>query len=94
MSYQEPSASPRLGVSAFSSPHSGTFTESEVEDAALAWLEGLGYTVFHGPEIAPGEPFAERETYTQVVLAGRLRQALTRLNPSVPPWRSTRPSAS
>jgi hypothetical protein len=27
------------------------FTESVVEDAALAWLESLGYTVKHGPEI-------------------------------------------
>jgi len=25
-----------------------------------AWLEGLGYTVLHGPNNAPGEPFAER----------------------------------
>jgi type I restriction enzyme R subunit len=31
------------------------FTESIVEDAALAWLESLGYAVKHGPEIAPGE---------------------------------------
>ena len=31
------------------------FTESVVEDAALAWLESLGYAVKHGPEIAPGE---------------------------------------
>ena len=30
------------------------FTESVIEDAALAWLEGLGYTGKHGPEIAPG----------------------------------------
>ena len=33
----------------------GAFTECVVEDAALAWLESLGYTVKHGPEIAPGE---------------------------------------
>jgi hypothetical protein len=33
------------------------FTESIVEDAALAWLESLGYVVKHGPEIAPGEFF-------------------------------------
>ena len=31
------------------------FTESVVEQAALAWLESLGWTVKHGPEIAPGE---------------------------------------
>ena len=33
----------------------GQFMESVVEDAALAWLESIGYTIKHGPEIAPGE---------------------------------------
>jgi type I restriction enzyme, R subunit len=28
-------------------------TESVVEEAALAWLESLGYAVKHGPEITP-----------------------------------------
>ena len=32
------------------------FRESVVEEAALAWLEALRYTVLHGPEIAVGEP--------------------------------------
>jgi type I restriction enzyme R subunit len=36
------------------------FTESIVEQAALAWLESLGYTILHGPDIAPGEPCAGR----------------------------------
>ncbi len=36
------------------------FTESVVEEAALEWLEGLGYAVLGGPEIAAGEPGAER----------------------------------
>lgn len=36
------------------------FTESVVEEAALAWLEALGYAVLHGPDIAVGEPAAER----------------------------------
>ena len=31
-----------------------SFTESIVEDAALAWLAGLGYSVLHGPDISPG----------------------------------------
>ena len=62
-----------------------TFTESIVEQAALAWLEGLGYHVMHGPDIAPGEPQSERDDYRQVVLEGRLRWALERLNPDIPP---------
>ena len=32
------------------------FTESVVEQAALAWLESTGWTVRNGAEIAPGEP--------------------------------------
>ena len=58
------------------------FTESIVEEAALAWLESLGYAIKHGPEIAPSELLSERTDYGQVVLANRLRQALLRLNPA------------
>jgi type I restriction enzyme R subunit len=58
--------------------------ESTVEDAALAWFEELGYSVVNGPTIAPGEMFAERATYGDVVLLNRLREALTRINPSIP----------
>ena len=63
------------------------FTESVVEDAALAWLEALGYAVLHGPDIAIGEPAAERSdpNYRDVILEGRLRQALARLNTQLPP---------
>jgi len=63
-----------------------SFTESIVEDAALAWLEALGYAVLHGPEIAAGEPGAERgdPNYRDVLLERRLRQALVRLNPDLP----------
>jgi type I site-specific restriction-modification system R (restriction) subunit len=63
-----------------------TFTESVVEDAALAWLEGLGYTVLYGPAIAMGEPAAERTDpdYRDVVLEGRLRHALATLNTGLP----------
>lgn len=60
------------------------FTESVVEDAALAWLESLKYEVKLGPDIAPDELAAERTDYGQVILEDRLRQALVRLNPSLP----------
>ena len=58
--------------------------ESLVEDATLAWFEDMGYAVLHGPDIAPGEPNAERDTYADVVLAARLRSALATINPAVP----------
>jgi type I restriction enzyme R subunit len=63
---------------------SGSFTESVVEEAALEWFGALGYQVVFGPTIAPGEPAAERTTYEQVLLEGRVREALCRLNPTVP----------
>ena len=63
---------------------SPAFSETVIEQAALAWLESLGYLILSGLEIAPGEPAAERDNYGQVVLEYRLRQALARLNPQVP----------
>ena len=64
-----------------------SFSESVVEEAALEWFEGLGYSVLGGPEIAYGEPAAERTDpeYRDMVLEGRVRQALARLNPDLPP---------
>ena len=63
------------------------FTESIVEQAALTWLEALGYAVLHGPDIAAGMLGAERgdPNYRNVGLEGRLCQALVRLNPDLPP---------
>ena len=47
--------------------------ESTVEAAALSWFEDLGYSVRHGPHIAPGEQEAERDSFSDVVLAERLK---------------------
>ncbi|QIN28889.1 type I restriction endonuclease subunit R [Brevibacterium luteolum] len=58
-----------------------TFNENVVEQAALEYFAELGYRRVHGPDIAPGEPGAERESYEDVVLWGRLRDALRRINP-------------
>ena len=68
------------------------FTESAVEDAALAWLEGLGYTVKHlpapqndttgqagGPEIGPGEIADKWTYYGQVVPVDSWRQLLQKM---------------
>ena len=61
-----------------------SLNESIVEDAALEWFSELGYAVGHGPHLAPGEPAAERDSFGEVVLAGRLREAIRRLNPAIP----------
>ena len=60
--------------------------ESHVEEAALAWLQGLGFAILHGPEIAVGMPAAERTDpgFRDVILKGRLRDALARHNPELP----------
>ena len=36
-----------------------TIAESTIEEASLSWFEDLGYAVVHGPDIAPGDLFAE-----------------------------------
>ena len=61
-----------------------TIYESDIEEAALDWLTELGYTVLHGPDIAPDTPDAERSTYGEVVLERRFRDAVTHLNPNIP----------
>ena len=55
-----------------------------VEEAALTWFGELGYSIGHGPHMAPGELEAERDSFDDVVLMDRLRDAITRLNPTVP----------
>jgi type I restriction enzyme R subunit len=62
------------------------FTESDAEEAALGWLESLGYAVRHGPEIAYNVDGGERTDpgYRDTILQNRLHRALTRLNPGLP----------
>lgn len=62
-------------------------SEDAVEQAMLEWLTGLGWHTAHGPDISPPDaktPGIERTTYRDVVLAGRLREAIARLNPHIP----------
>ena len=58
--------------------------ESHVEEHTLAWLRDLGYTTLFGPDIAPGEAAAERDTWQDVILKPRLAAAIARLNPDIP----------
>ncbi len=61
-----------------------TIDESDIETAALNWLASMGYSVLHGPDIALDTPESERSRYEDVVLTARLRDAVARLNPSIP----------
>ncbi len=49
------------------------FSESVVEDAALAWLEALGYAVSHGPEIAADQVYGPMVFASDVVQTRRVR---------------------
>ncbi len=60
-------------------------TEPVVEEAALEILQELGYEVAYGPDIAFDGPHPERRSYGDVVLVERLKAAVDRLNPHLPP---------
>ncbi len=58
--------------------------EAQVEMWAVEVLRGLGYEYVPGGELACDGPRPERSSYADVVLDGRLRAALARINPQVP----------
>jgi len=58
-------------------------TENALEQSMLSWLGELGYEIYHGPDIAPGEPGEERSDYGEAILQGRLRSAIARINPNI-----------
>ena len=60
-----------------------TLYESEIEQIALELLrDENGYTVLYGPDLAEG--VHPERTYADVILQGRLRAAIERLNPHLP----------
>jgi len=58
--------------------------ESIVEDAALTWFGELGYSCLGAEALTPALSHGERESYRDVMLVGRLRAAIRRLNPAIP----------
>jgi len=58
--------------------------EAQLEIATVDYFRELGYEYIHGAHIAPDGEAPERDDYGQVVLVGRLRDALTRINPGIP----------
>lgn len=62
-----------------------SLSESVIESATLSWFSGLGYATLFGPAIAPGELLAERARLDEGFLPNRLRSALAKLNPHLPP---------
>jgi type I restriction enzyme R subunit len=59
-------------------------TEDHLEQQCLAWFQDLGYTHVFAPQLDSDGTSPERTDFRQVILTGRLRSALQRLNPEVP----------
>jgi type I restriction enzyme R subunit len=60
------------------------FREEIVEDAAIATFRELGYAYANASQIAPDGTAPERNAYADVILTGRLTEAVQRLNPKIP----------
>jgi len=60
-------------------------TESAIENFAIKLFERLGYDYVYAPDIAPDGEQPERGHYGEVLLIGRLEQALKRINPKLSP---------
>lgn len=69
--------------SLFTSHFTLSLRESEIEIIALSYLQNLGYSYLLGTEISPDGEHPERQ-YTDVVLVNRLRDAIDKLNPTLP----------
>ncbi len=52
-----------------------------VEQPAIEWLKGLGYSYIHGSALSPEN--GERDSYRQVILKKRFIEAIKRINPSL-----------
>ncbi|MDW7730495.1 MAG: type I restriction endonuclease subunit R [Bacillota bacterium] len=60
-------------------------TESAVELYAIEELESQGYKYLHGPAISPDGQIPERQDYSRVILTDRLKKAVEKINPEIPP---------
>lgn len=59
-------------------------TESEIEEFTIDLLEKTGYEYLYGPDIAPDGEHPERNSFEDVILIERLREALHRINSHLP----------
>jgi type I restriction enzyme R subunit len=59
-------------------------TESEIERYTIEELERLGYKFLHGPDISCDGLYSERQSYSDIILTGRLRAAVKKLNSDIP----------
>ena len=58
-------------------------TESAIEKFAIELLEKQGYEYIYAPDIGPDNETPQRETFEDVLLIERLRNAVGRINPAI-----------
>lgn len=59
-------------------------TENDIELYTIEELEKQGFIYVYGPSIAPDGEVPERQAYHDILLVGRLRAAIQKLNPHIP----------
>ena len=59
-------------------------TEDAVEQIAIELLESSGFSYIYGPTIAPDGESPERSRFDEVLLVGRLKNAIEAINAGVP----------
>lgn len=59
-------------------------TENAIEEFAIELLEKLSYQYIYSPDIAPDGEKPERNSFEDVLLVDRLREAIGRINPKIP----------
>ena len=59
-------------------------TENTIETFAIELLERLGYQYIYAPDFAHDGEKPERSSYENVLLTGRLQDAIRRINPTIP----------
>jgi len=58
--------------------------EEEIEQLTIELLENAGYQYFHSKKISPYSDTPERKSFEDVLLIDRLREAVSKINPSIP----------
>lgn len=60
------------------------YNEDAYELQCLDWLEGIGWNLAKGPEIAHDGMMPERSSHKDILLVSRIEDAISRINPGTP----------
>ncbi len=61
-------------------------TESHIEQSAIETLQAQGWGYVNGKDISPEGIACERDSFSQIILTGRLREAVAAINPHIPAY--------